>query len=59
MLRNGSPPARRKSHANTRMTEHLHKTVDAKEVDLAALEVADPRLSYAEETSGLGLGKAS
>jgi hypothetical protein len=41
------------------VAEHLDQRIDAEAVDLAAGEVADPRLRYTEEIRGCGLGEPS
>jgi hypothetical protein len=58
-LRDPSTPRGRERHADAGVSQHLHQAVDAEKVDLAPLEIADSRLTDAEELRGLGLGETA
>lgn len=57
----GALPSRGKDNIDVDSSEskHVDQDIDAKEIDPAANEIADPRLSHSKQFGRLSLGEAS
>jgi hypothetical protein len=58
-LRDSSFLSDDQAYATPGSREHVDEAVDAEELDLAAHEIANPRLRYTKEPSGLGLRESA